>query len=123
MPKKTIMIVDDEEPVCKVVEDILKPEGYNVVSAYSGDEALDKLKKVKTDLMLIDFFMPRMSGRELCEKIRADSKLKNIKVAFITAATFSASGMKELEDMNVLDYIKKPFDYKDLIQRVKKMVS
>lgn len=123
MPKKTIIVVDDEQPICKVVEDILKPEGYNVVSAYSGDEALEKLKKVKPDLILIDFFMPRMSGRELCEKIRADSKLKNLKVAFLTAATFSGSGMKELERMNVLDYIKKPFEYKDLIQRVKKIIG
>lgn len=123
MAKKTVMIVDDEEPICKVVEDILKPEGYAAISAYSGDEALEKLKKIKPDIILIDFFMPRMSGRELCEKIRADPKLKDIKVAFLTAATFSASGMKELENMNVLDYIKKPFEYKDLIKRVKKILG
>ena len=121
--KKIIMIVDDEPPINKVVEDILEPEGYKVVSALSGPEALDKLKKVKPHLILIDFFMPGMSGRELCEKIRADSKLKNLKVAFITAATFSASGMDELEKIGVLDYIQKPFDYKDLIQRVNKMVG
>lgn len=120
---KTVMIVDDEQPICKVVEDILKPEGYKVISAMSGQEALEKLKKVKPDLVLIDFFMPNMSGRELCEKIRAQDELKKLKVAFVTAATFSASGMKELEKMNVLDYIKKPFDYKDLIKRVKKMAG
>ena len=121
--KTTIMIVDDEQPITKVVEDILEPEGYKVVSALSGSEALDKLKKVKPHLILIDFFMPGMSGRELCEKIRADSKLKNLKVAFITAATFSASGKKELTKMDVLDTIYKPFEYKDLIQRVKKIVG
>ena len=121
--KKTIMIVDDEQLINKVVEDILEPEGYNVVSALNGPEALDKLKKVKPHLILIDFFMPGMSGRELCKKIREDSKLKNIKVAFITAATFSASGKDELAKMNVLDTIYKPFGYKDLIQRVKKMVG
>jgi len=123
MAKKTIMIVDDEPPINKVVEDILEPEGYKVVSAISGPEALDMLKKVKPHLILIDFFMPGMSGRELCEKIRADSKLKDIKVVFITAATFSASGRDELEKMNVLDTIAKPFEYKDLIQRVKKIVG
>ena len=123
MAKKIIMIVDDEQPINKVVEDIVEPEGYNVVSALSGSEALDKLKKVKPHLILIDFFMPGMSGRELCEKIRADSKLKDLKVAFITAATFSASGRDELEKMNVLDTINKPFGYQDLIQRVKKMIG
>ena len=123
MPKKTIMIVDDETLIAKVVGDILKPEGYKVLSAFSGSDALDKLKKSKPDAVLIDFFMPGMSGRELCEKIRADDKLKNLKVAFITAATFSKSGMKELDKMDVLDYIKKPFEYKDLINRVKKIVG
>ena len=117
------MVVDDEPPINKVVEDILEPEGYKVVSATSGQEALDKLKKVKPNLILIDFFMPGMSGRELCEKIRADKKLKNLKVAFLTAATFSASGIKELDKMDVLDYIKKPFEYKDLVKRVKKVVG
>ena len=97
------------------------PEGYRVVTAFSGDDALLKLKKEKPDFMLIDFFMPGMSGRELCEKIRADGRLKSIRVAFITAASFSASGMEEFKRLNVLDYIKKPFEYKDLIQRVKKL--
>ena len=115
--------MDDEQPICKVVEDILKPEGYKVVSVNSGQEALDELKKNKPDLMLIDFFMPLMSGRELCEKIRADSNLKDIKSAFLTAATLLVSGMKAIEEMGVLDFIKKPFEYKDLINRVKKMIG
>lgn len=123
MAKKIVMIVDDEAPINKVVEDILEPEGYKVISALTGQEALDKLKRAKVDLMLIDFFMPGMSGRELCEKIRADSKLKKLKVAFLTAATLSSTGMKELDKMKVLDYIKKPFEYKDLIKRVKKMIG
>lgn len=123
MAKKTILVVDDEQPICKVVEDILKPVGYKVISVLSGQEALEELKKNKPDLILIDFYLPGMSGRELCEKIRADSNLKDIKVAFLTAATLSASGMKAIEAMNVLDFIKKPFEYKDLINRVKKMIG
>ena len=123
MPKKTVMVVDDESAICKVVEDILAPEGYRIVTAFSGDDALQKLKKEKPDCILIDFFMPGMSGRELCEKIRADAKLNHIKVAFITAASFSASGMEEFEKLKVLDYIKKPFEYKDLIHRVKKLAG
>ncbi len=117
------MVVDDEPPINKVVEDILEPVGYKVVSAVTGQEALDKLKKIKPNLILIDFFMPGMSGRELCEKIREDSKLKNLKIAFLTAATFSQKGSAELKRMNVVDYIKKPFDYQDLIKRVKKIIG
>ena len=123
MDKKIIMIVDDELPICKVVSDVLTQEDYEVVIASSGEEALEKLKKTKPNLILIDFFMPGMSGRELCEKIRADSEFKDLKVAFITAASFSQSGEKELKNMNVLDYIKKPFDNKDLVERVRKIVE
>jgi len=123
LPKKTVMVVDDEKPFLKVVEDILKPEGYDVVSAISGEEALDILKKVRPDLILLDFYMPGMSGKELCERIRADNKLKNLKVAFLTVATFSQKDIKELNNLFVLDYIPKPFDYRDLIKRIKKMIG
>ena len=121
--KKTILIVDDEADILKLIEDILKPEGYDVIKVKSGIEALKVLKKIKPDLVLLDFFMPKMSGREVCAKIRADKKLKNLKVAFLTIAKLSKIGLKELERMNVLDYIKKPFDNEDLIKRVKKMIS
>jgi len=119
----TIMVVDDEAPISKVVIDILTPEGFKVISASGGEEALDKLKTEKVDMMLIDFFMPGMSGRELAEKIRADPILKDMKIGFVTAASFSESGSKEFEKLNILDYIKKPFDNKDLVERVKKMLS
>ena len=123
MDKKIIMIVDDEPSITKVVSDVFTQEDYEVVIASSGEEALEKLKKTKPNLILIDFFMPGMSGRELCEKIRADSEFKDLKIAFITAASFSQSGEKELKNLNVLDYIKKPFDNKDLVERVRKIVE
>ena len=123
MPKKTIMVVDDEVEILKVVENILKIEGYHVVKAKNGIEALKKLKNIKPDLILLDFFMPKMSGRDVCKKIRADDKLKDLKVAFVTVARFSKQGIKQLKDMDVLDYITKPFEYKDLINRVKKIVG
>ena len=123
MTQKTIMVVDDSKFILKVVTDILSKGGYNVVIASDGLEALEKLKNMKVDLLLIDFFMPQMSGRELCEKIRADSNLKDVKLAFLTSAEFSPHGMKELENLNVLDYIKKSFVHNDLIQRVKKILN
>ena len=123
MAKKTVMIVDDEPDINKVVVDILGPKGYKVVTAVSGKEALSKLKRTKPDLILIDFLMPTMSGIELCRAIRADSKLANAKVAFLTALTLSSKGMKELNSLDVMDFIKKPFDYDVLIRRVKKLIG
>ena len=72
---------------------------------------------------MIDFILPGMSGRELAEKIRADIKLKDVKIAFITGVSLIPSGMKELEKLNISDFIKKTFKYKDLIERVKKMMG
>ena len=120
---KTILIVDDEADILKLIEDVLKPEGYKIIKAQSGDDALKLLKKMKPSLVLLDFFMPKMSGREVCEKIRANKKLKSLKVAFLTIAKFSKAGFKELNRMNVLDFIQKPFDNEDLKKRVKKIIG
>ncbi len=123
MGKKTILTVDDDESILKVIGAILKPEGYNVVKAENGVKALAKLKKTKVDLVLIDHFMPKMTGVELLEKIRADKKLKDLKCAFLTIGIFQKFGKKWIKKLNAIDYIKKPFDNEDLVNRVKKMLG
>lgn len=120
---KKIMIVDDEESLIELVTAVLEQEGYEVIAAMNGEEALEKLKTVKPDLILLDMMMPGMSGREVCERIRKDPKTKDLKVAFITVAKFSETGRDVLKKMNVLDYITKPFENEDLVGRVKKLVG
>ena len=83
------MVVDDEEDIRSVVKAVLEDAGYKVTTASDGPNALKKLKKGLPDLALIDMFMPKMSGRELCEWIRSDKKLKKLKCAFLTVAEFS----------------------------------
>ncbi len=120
---KRIMVVDDEQDIITLVAAIFEREGYEVITAMSGQECLDKLEKAKPDLILLDMMMPGMSGREVCEKIRANPKTKNLKLAFVTVARFSEVGKEKLKGMNVLDYITKPFDNADLTKRVKKMLG
>ena len=120
---KKIMIVDDEANVCKTVKLILEGEGFEVVTASSGPEALKKLGDEKVDLALLDFLMPEMSGRVLAEEIRKDQELKDLKLAFLTVATFGETGMDELQGLEILDHILKPFDSEDLVKRVKRMVG
>ena len=119
---KKILIVDDEADIRNTIRALLAAEGYPVSAAENGKRCLAMLKKNKFDLVIIDFFMQGMSGRELAEKIRDDIKLKNLKIVFLTGATFSEAGMKEFDKMKVLDCIKKPFDNEDLIKRVKKII-
>jgi len=123
MMSKTIMVVDDEPALLQLIEAILGTEGYNVIAVSNGREALEKLKKAKPDLVLLDMMMPGMSGREVCEKIRSDPKTKSIKVAFLTVAKFSEAGRDTLKKMKVSDYITKPFDNDDLLKRIKKILG
>ncbi|MGC8812226.1 MAG: response regulator [Candidatus Aenigmatarchaeota archaeon] len=120
---KKIMIVDDEENLVELVKAIFEQEGYEVIPAYSGKECLEKLEKVKPDLILMDMMMPEMTGKETTKKIRENPKTKNLKVAFLTVVRLSEIGKEELKKLNVLDFITKPFDNEDLVRRVKKILG
>ena len=122
------MIVDDARDTVEMVEKFLSSEGYNVMTAFNGKEALDKLTKGndsdKPDLVLLDMFMPEMSGREVCERIRSDKDpiIRDLKIAFFTVAAFRDKGKQILEELNVSDYITKPFDIDDLLKRVQSIL-
>ena len=122
---KIVMIVDDAEDIVGLVKKILGSEGYETMDAYNGKDALELLKKAKQkpDLLLLDMFMPEMSGREVCERIRKDDELKDLKVAFFTVAAFREQGKQMLKDLNVSDYITKPFDIDDLLRRIRRMLE
>lgn len=120
---KKVMVVDDEPDLCETVKLLLEGKGFEAVTVQSGAEALKKLKKEPVDLVLIDFFMPEMTGRVLADEIRADPKLKDLKLAFLTVALFGEVGQADLKKLGILDYIQKPFDNEDLVRRVKRMVG
>ncbi len=122
MPKR-IMIVDDEPDTVESFKTVLENEGFDIVTALSGRECLDKLKKEKVDLTLIDFFMPEMSGRETVERIRENPELTDAKVAFLTVAGFRDKGRSILEELNVADYIRKSITIDEFIVRIKKMLE
>ena len=81
------------------------------------------LKDERPDLVILDMMMPGMSGREVCERIRENPKTQDLKVVFVTVARFSEIGKELLSGMKVLDYITKPFDNADFINRIRKLVS
>jgi len=117
-----IMVVDDEEHLLELVRDILEGEGFEVITASNGMECLEKLKKEHPDLILMDIMMPGMSGKETVKKMRANTKTKDLKVAFLTVSVSSAFERKTMKELNVVDYILKPFDNEDLVRRVKKLL-
>lgn len=117
------MLVDDEYLILETESEILKDSGYNVVTALSGKEAIKKLKKAKVDLALLDIMMPGMSGIELTKKIREKQEFKELKIAYVSIIPLTQSQKSELKKFRILDYIQKPFEPKDLVKRVNKLIK
>jgi two-component system response regulator VicR len=116
-----IMTVDNEPDTVEFVKMLLEKEGFNVVTAFSGRECLDKLKKNGVELVLLDIMMPDMSGWDVYTQIKKLSHRP--KVAFLSAIDVSDERRKVLMKNGIADYITKPFDNDDLVNRVKKIVG
>ena len=118
---KKILIVDDEKDVISLTRTLLEDNGYEVVTANSGKEALAKFKKEKFDLILLDILMPKMSGFTVLERIkRIDKKMK---ITFLSVLEVSQKRLLELKKQGISDYILKPFVEEDLIKRIKKIIG
>jgi CheY-like chemotaxis protein len=120
---KTILVIDDEDDVRLAVKMLLTHSGYSVVDANGGKAGLALLKKQKFDLVICDFFMPEMNGRQVIESIAKNPKLKGQKVVLLTVASFGKEGHEKLKKLKVSDYVQKPFENSDLLSRVAKLVG
>lgn len=122
MPKKKIMVVDDEKNLLILMREILEDAGFNVITAESGKECLNKLKKVKPDLILMDMMMPKMSGYDTIKEIRKNPKTKNLRIVILTVSRIAEVSKFQLTKFNIIDYINKPFDIKEILDKIKKIV-
>lgn len=119
MPEKsTILIVDDELVSRYTVEVLLAAEGYTLVFAESGDEALKKAVELIPDLMLLDVMMPGMDGFEVCHRLRANPRLAELPIVMVTALDDRESRLRGLE-VGADDFMSKPFDRAELRARVR----
>ena len=94
---KRILVVDDDEMVLMALDELLKPEGYEVQTVASGTEALQKLDEGAYDLIMTDVIMPEMDGFELCKRIREKEKFRDIPIVFLTAKTRDEDRVRGLE--------------------------
>jgi DNA-binding response OmpR family regulator len=106
----TILIVDDSPVVVEAVRDALARDGFNVLTAGDGIEALDLLKQNHIDLILLDIDMPRMNGYQLCKLIKRDDKFKDIPVVMLTAKSSDTDRMWGVK-AGTNEYLTKPFNY------------
>jgi len=115
--KKTIMVVDDESDIRDTVEEVLKRNGYDVITAVNADDCLDKLKKRTPDLILLDIMMPGTPVRIAAPKMKA-------KIAFLSVVRVSEAEKENLlKSKNVVGFLEKPFNIDTLLKKVKKLTE
>ena len=119
-PAPTLLVVDDVPQNVRLLEAVLTSNGYSVVSASSGAEALEKTREALPDLVLLDIQMPDMNGYEVCRRLRADPETSFLPVVMITSSD-SEVRLNALE-AEADDFVMKPFDQQELLLRVRSLV-
>lgn len=112
---KKILVVDDEKPISDIVKFNLSKEGYDVYTAYDGEEAIEQAEEVVPDLILLDLMLPKIDGLEVCRQIR---KKHDMPIIMVTAKDSEIDKVLGLE-LGADDYVTKPFSNRELIARVK----
>ncbi len=114
-----VLLVDDERDIAEVTKIRLESRGFEVICAYDGLDAFGKAKETKPDLVLLDLFMPVMHGYEVCRKLKDDTVTKDIPVILFSAGLCKTSCPKEAKDAGAVDYVAKPFDVEELVDKIK----
>ena len=121
MPKE-ILIVDDEPNVVVPIQFLMEQQGYKVMTAERGEDALDLIYQYKPDLVLLDIMLPGIDGYEVCEIIRLNPDFRNIKIIFLTAKGREVEIAKGLA-LGADAYITKPYSNAALVAKVKELLE
>lgn len=119
---KTILIVDDDPTIIALLEVNLEMEGYEVIKAGDGLEAVDLAQVIRPDLILMDVMMPRMDGLTACLALSQIPEVREIPVVFLSAAA-QRSDIKKGRDLGAVAYITKPFDPEELLAVIEKILA
>jgi two-component system alkaline phosphatase synthesis response regulator PhoP len=114
---KQILIADDEPDILEIIRYNLEKEGYEVLTAKDGNEAIEKAKEFYPDLIILDIMMPRKNGVEVCQILRTQPSFQDTLIIFLTAMSDESAQIKGLET-GADDYISKPISPKVLVSRV-----
>jgi two-component system KDP operon response regulator KdpE len=115
MTSATILVVDDEPQIRRVMRATLSAEGYTIVEARNGQEALEKVRSERPDLVILDLNMPNMDGIEACREIRSSSK---VPIIMLTVRSAEKDKVRAL-DAGADDYVVKPFSIQELLARIR----
>jgi two-component system alkaline phosphatase synthesis response regulator PhoP len=119
---KKVLIADDEPNIVISLEFLLRREGFEVLVAVDGEEALAKTRAEKPDLVLLDVMMPKMNGFDLCQALRADRDLDGLRIVMLTAKGRETEVSKGL-GLGADAYVTKPFSTRDLVGQVRSLLG
>lgn len=122
MNRKRILIIDDEIYILHVLEFSLSMEGYRVISAASGEEALGKIESDPPDLIVLDVMMPGMDGHEVCRRLKQDERTCEIPIIFLSARDGAGDRQTGIE-LGANAYITKPFSPQQLIDQIQTLLE
>ncbi|KRM12624.1 response regulator YycF [Paucilactobacillus suebicus] len=112
---KKVLVVDDEKPISDIIKFNLAKEGFDVVVAYDGEEALEKVESENPDLIVLDLMLPKVDGLEVAKRVRANHTTP---IIMVTAKDSELDKVLGLE-LGADDYVTKPFSNRELVARVK----
>jgi len=117
-----ILVVDDEQGIRKLLKALLTREGYEVMTASTGEETLKILNSTAFDLMILDLSLPDISGHEICKWVREKSSQKKISILILTG---TGNKQNEIDAYNEGgdEYIKKPFSIEEILARIKMVLG
>jgi len=121
MPKE-ILIVDDEPDVVVPIQFLMEQQGYRVMAAERGEDALDLIYHYKPDLVLLDIMLPGIDGYEVCEIVRLNPDFRNVKIMFLTAKGREVDIAKGLA-LGADAYLTKPFSNDEFVAKVKEILE
>lgn len=119
-----IMVVEDEPDIAFVTKSRIRMSGYDVAVAVDGEMALERIRELHPDLVLLDLKMPKLNGYQVCRTIRADPDLSRTLILVCTASSsVSLSPEKHLLLLGADGYIRKPYDVKNLLQEIARLLA
>lgn len=118
----TILVADDEPNIVISLEYLLKREGYAVLIARDGQEALEVIRRDRPELVLLDVMMPKKTGFEVCQAVRSDDQLQGTKILMLTAKGRDTDITKGLA-LGADAYMTKPFSTRELVEKVAAMLN
>jgi len=119
---KKVLIIEDAKHVVMMLESRLRANGYEVISAYDGQQGLERAQKEKPDLIIMDIMLPKLTGDEVCKKLKQDKELATIPIIVLTALA-RRQDIKLAEQLGVDAYITKPFMPDVLLSKIRELIG